>query len=161
MLSSTLKLTFVIFERACVPRETVYLVNINQTWVARGTVYLVNIGMATYEFNLGYLIGLTVAEGSFTADRQQPSFQFRLHEDNPEPIQRLIGVVGGVIYGPYNHNDRKYYVLMLRGPALWKAVEIFYQHLPYCKKRQQFIDWWKKHQTKLPPLPPELEEQTP
>jgi hypothetical protein len=115
--------------------------------------------MPTQEFDLGYLIGLTVAEGSFTADRQQPSFQFRLHEENPEPLQRLTKVIGGVIYGPYNHSDRKYYVLMLRGPALWRAVEIFYEHLPYCKKRLQFIEWWKKHQAKLPPLPPELEGQ--
>ena len=116
--------------------------------------------MPNQDFDLGYLIGLTVAEGSFTADRQQPSFQFRLHEENPEPIQRLTRVIGGVVYGPYNHNDRKYYVLMLRGPALWKAVEIFYRHLPSCKKRTQFMEWWKKHQAKLPPLPTELEEET-
>ncbi len=157
ILSSTHRSIAVVNELTCVARETVYLVNINRRLVARETVYLVNIDMPTPEFDLGYLIGLTVAEGSFTADRQQPSFQFRLHEENPEPLQRLTKVIGGIIYGPYNHNDRKYFVLMLRGPALWRAVEIFYEHLPYCKKRLLFIEWWKKHQAKLPPLPSELE----
>ena len=114
--------------------------------------------MSSQDFELGYLIGITVAEGSFTADRQQPSFQFRLHEEDPEPIQRLTRIIGGVIYGPYNHNNRRYFVFMLRGPALWKAVEIFNTHLPQCKKRKQFLEWWNKHQAKLPPFPNELKE---
>jgi hypothetical protein len=128
--------------------------------VARETVYLVNISMALDAFDLGYLMGLAVGEGSFTGDKQQPAFQLRMTEEDPEPIRRVNRLIGGSVYGPYNHSERRYFVLMLRGPALWRATTLFYDHLPNCKKRRLFLEWWRKYQAKLPPLPPELENRS-
>jgi hypothetical protein len=127
--------------------------------VARETVYLVNIGMALDAFDLGYLMGLAVGEGSFTGDKQQPAFQLRMTEEDPEPIRRVNRLIGGSVYGPYNHSERRYFVLMLRGPALYRATTMFYDHLPNCKKRRLFLEWWLKYRAKLPPLPPELENR--
>jgi hypothetical protein len=95
--------------------------------VARETVYLVNISMALDAFDLGYLMGLAVGEGSFTGDKQQPAFQLRMTEEDPEPIRRVNRLIGGSVYGPYNHSERRYFVLMLRGPALWRATTLFYE----------------------------------
>jgi hypothetical protein len=114
--------------------------------------------MALDAFDLGYLMGLAVGEGSFTGDKQQPAFQLRMTEEDPEPIRRVNRLIGGSVYGPYNHSERRYYVLMLRGPALWRATTLFYDHLPNCKKRRLFLDWWRKYRAKLPPLPAELHD---
>ena len=128
--------------------------------VSRETVFLVNIkAMALTDFDLGYIMGLMIGEGSFTGDKEQPALQLRLKEDDPEPLKRLNRLLGGSIYGPYNHSERRYYVWMLRGAALWKATELFYQHLPNSRKRRQFLEWWQKYAHKLPKLPNELQNQ--
>ena len=113
--------------------------------------------MALTDFDLGYIMGLMIGEGSFSGDKEQPALQLRLKEDDPEPLKRLNRLLGGSIYGPYNHSERRYYVWMLRGVALWKATELFYQHLPNSRKRRQFLEWWQKYAHKLPELPIELQ----
>jgi hypothetical protein len=112
--------------------------------------------MALSDFDLGYIMGLMVGEGSFTGDKEQPALQLRLKDDDPEPLKRLNRLLGGNIYGPYNHSERRYYVWMLRGAALWKATELFNLHLPNSRKRRQFLEWWQKYAKKLPPLPPDI-----
>ena len=105
------------------------------------------------DFDLGLLMGLVIGEGSFTGDKAQPAFQLKFKDDNPEPIRRVHRLVGGALYGPYNHSDRSYYLLLVRGPALWNLSKLFLEHLPNCKKRNQMLEWWQKYQDKLPPLP--------
>jgi hypothetical protein len=113
--------------------------------------------MALTDFDLGYVMGLMVGEGSFTGDKEQPSLQLRLNDDDPEPLKRLSRLLGGKIYGPYHHGGRSYGMWMLRGAGLWKATEMFYAHLPKSKKRTLFLEWWKKYAHKLPPIPEELQ----
>ena len=103
------------------------------------------------DFELGFLIGMTMAEGSFTGDRTQPAFQIKHRDDNPEPIRRIHRIVGGVVYGPYNHGQRSYHLLLVRGPALWNLTSVFDEHLPSSRRRDQFQVWWEKYQAKLPP----------
>jgi hypothetical protein len=54
-------------------------------------------------FDLGYVIGLIVGEGSFTGDRRDGCLTVKLHEEDPEPSERLKQVFGGRVYGPYAH----------------------------------------------------------
>jgi hypothetical protein len=54
-------------------------------------------------FDLGYVIGLIVGEGSFTGDRRDGCLTVKLHEEDPEPLERLKQVFGGRVYGPYAH----------------------------------------------------------
>jgi hypothetical protein len=117
--------------------------------------------MAVSEFDLGYVMGLMVGEGSFSGDKEQPALQLRLKEDDPEPLRKLNRILGGNVYGPYSHGERSYFVWLLRGPALWRATELFYKHLPNSRKRKQFLEWWQKYAHKLPPLPPEFQIKEP
>ena len=149
----------ICFTRNCFPVKQVSIQPEDKS-VSRETVFLVNIEvMALTDFDLGYIMGLMIGEGSFTGDKEQPALQLRLKEDDPEPLKRLNRLLGGSIYGPYNHAERRYYVWMLRGAALWKATELFYQHLPNSRKRRQFLEWWQKYAHKLPTLPVELQNQ--
>ena len=109
--------------------------------------------MTQDNFDTGFLIGLTVAEGSFTGDKQQPALQYRFPSDDLEPLRRLNRIIGGAVYGPYHHGERSYTTLVLRGPALYRAAQLFFDHLPPSKKRRQLLEWWQKHAERLPPLP--------
>jgi hypothetical protein len=90
-------------------------------------------------------MGLVVGEGSFTADRQQPYLQVKLHARDPFPLRHLAEQLGGRVYGPYQHQTRRYYTWLLRGPALRAAVPIFREYLPESWKREQFERWLRDH----------------
>jgi hypothetical protein len=97
------------------------------------------------EFDIGYIMGLVVGEGSFTADRQQPYLQVKLHVRDPFPLRHLADTLGGRVYGPYRHQTRHYYTWLLRGPALKSAIPIFQHYLPESWKREQFERWLANH----------------
>jgi hypothetical protein len=90
-------------------------------------------------------MGLVVSEGSFTADRQQPYLQLKLHARDPFPLRFLSDRLGGRVYGPYQHQGRNYFTWLLRGPALRAAVPLFRSHLPESWKREQFERWLARH----------------
>ena len=90
-------------------------------------------------------MGLVVGEGSFTADRQQPFLQIRMHARDPFPLRYLSDRLGGRVYGPYHHQDRHYYTWLLRGPELREAIPLFRDHLPESWKREQFERWLDRH----------------
>jgi hypothetical protein len=100
---------------------------------------------AVGEFDLGYAMGLIVAEGSFTGDRQQPSLEVKLHRRDMEPLEHLQRMLGGRIFGPYARGGRNLYAYMLRGRELREAVPILTQHLPQSWKRIQFEEWRAKY----------------
>ncbi len=90
-------------------------------------------------------MGLVVGEGSFTADRQQPYLQVKLHARDPFPLRFLSDRLGGRVYGPYHHQGRNYFTWLLRGPELRAALPLFREHLPESWKREQFERWLDRH----------------
>jgi hypothetical protein len=97
------------------------------------------------QFEIGYIMGLVVSEGSFTADRQQPYLQVKMHARDPFPLRFLSEQLGGRVYGPYNHQGRHYFTWLLRGSELRNALPIFREHLPESWKREQFDRWFDRH----------------
>lgn len=92
-------------------------------------------------------MGLVVGEGSFTADRQQPYVQVKLHARDPFPLRFLADRLGGRVYGPYTHQGRNYFTWLLRGPDLRRALPLFRDYLPESWKREQFERWLHRHQS--------------
>jgi hypothetical protein len=90
-------------------------------------------------------MGLVVGEGSFTADRQQPYLQVKLHARDPFPLRFLSDRLGGKVYGPYDHGGRHYFTWLLRGPDLKRAIPLFRDFLPESWKREQFEHWLDRH----------------
>jgi hypothetical protein len=97
------------------------------------------------EFEIGYIMGLVVGEGSFTADRQQPYLQVKMHARDPFPLRFLSERLGGRVYGPYQHQGRNYFTWLLRGPDLRAALPLFRDYLPESWKREQFEHWLDRH----------------
>lgn len=90
-------------------------------------------------------MGLIVGQGSFTGDRQQPSLEIKSHRRDVEPLEHLQRVLGGRIFGPYDHSGRHLYAYMLRGRELKHAVPLLLQYLPSSWKRVQFESWRAKY----------------
>ena len=90
-------------------------------------------------------MGLVVGEGSFTADRQQPYLQVKMHARDPFPLRFLAERLGGRVYGPYQHQGRNYFTWLLRGSDLRAALPLFRDHLPESWKREQFERWTERH----------------
>jgi hypothetical protein len=97
--------------------------------------------IALTEFEIGYIMGLVVGEGSFTGDRKTPCLALKLQLEDHEPLVRLHILLGGRIYGPYNHGGRRYRIWKLRGKDLIKALPLFRKYLPASRKRTQFECW--------------------
>ena len=106
------------------------------------------------DFEIGYIIGLIVGEGSFTGDKYQPSLQLRMQHTDPEPVRYVWQIIGGNIFGPYTHGGRTYTFVIVRGEDLKDALQLFYNHLPECRKRRLFLEWWVKWHSmgQLPPV---------
>jgi len=101
------------------------------------------------EFDIGYVMGLVVGEGSFTGDRKQAALQVKMHERDPYPLFHLQRLLGGRVFGPYDHGQRRYYVYSLRGVELMHAIPLFKEHLPGGWKRDQFERWLEKYKDHL------------
>jgi hypothetical protein len=108
------------------------------------------------DFEIGYIVGLIVGEGSFTGDKHQPSLQLRMQHTDPEPIKYVWQIIGGNIFGPYTHGERTYTFVIVRGDDLKDSLELFYNHMPECRKRRLFLEWWAKWHS-LGQLPPPYE----
>ena len=113
-----------------------------------GTTHYVR-RVTTPEFALGYAIGLLVGAGSFTADRRQPTLSVKVPERDRAPLDHLQGVFGGSIFGPYRHGERRYYMYLLRGPALRSSIPLLLEHMPVGWKRDQLLAWVAKHASLL------------
>jgi hypothetical protein len=57
--------------------------------------------------------------------------------------------LGGTIYGPYNHQKRKYRALFVRGADLAKAIPVFDNYLPKSHKRDQFSAWLEHERVRV------------
>jgi hypothetical protein len=71
------------------------------------------------QFECGLLAGLLVGECHFGGDGRQPHVTLRMHVRH-EAIFRWLERTfpGGRVYGPYNHDGRRYFQWMARGPFL-------------------------------------------
>ncbi|WP_266363070.1 hypothetical protein [Tellurirhabdus rosea] len=98
------------------------------------------------EFKMGYAFGLLVGEGCFTGAKGKPTVAVKLHADDPKPLALLMEVFGGVLHGPYCHQNRNYYLWQLRGIPLRKSMPIIEAHLPESRKREQYQQWVIKYQ---------------
>lgn len=78
------------------------------------------------EFDAGVLVGLLVGEGHFGGDGRQPQVTLRMHVDHKAVFDWLVArVPGGKLYGPYDHDGRRYYQWMVRGTYLREAFVPF------------------------------------
>ena len=71
------------------------------------------------QFEEGLLLGLLIGEGHFGGDGRQPQVTLRMHVRHQalfEWIERTFP--GGRLYGPYNHDGRRYFQWMARGAYL-------------------------------------------
>jgi hypothetical protein len=101
-------------------------------------------------FKLGYAMGLIVGEGSFTADRKQPALSLKMHERDPLPFQLLRHVLRGRVYGPNHHQERQYFLYLLRGRDLEAALPLFDRYLPSSHRREQYDRWRTTHFPHIP-----------
>jgi hypothetical protein len=71
------------------------------------------------QFEVGYLIGILVGEGHFGGDGRNAQVTLRMHVRH-EAIFRWLERTfpGGRLYGPYNHDGRRYFQWMARGTFL-------------------------------------------
>ncbi len=95
-------------------------------------------------FSVDYVMGLIVGERSFTGDKKKPCIGLKLHKNDPIPLNAVQKLLGGRIYGFYDHDRRKYRMLLVRGKDLKSAVDLIERKLPQSRKRELFIDWRKK-----------------
>jgi hypothetical protein len=71
------------------------------------------------QFEEGLLLGVLIGEGHFGGDGRQPQVTLRMHVRHHalfEWIERAFP--GGRLYGPYNHDGRRYFQWMARGAFL-------------------------------------------
>ncbi|MBA2607556.1 MAG: hypothetical protein H0U92_01295 [Actinobacteria bacterium] len=78
------------------------------------------------EFDAGFIVGLLVGEGHFGGDGRQPQVILRMHVDHKAVFDWVVDrVPGGRLYGPYEHDGRRYYQWMVRGTYLREAFVPF------------------------------------
>lgn len=71
------------------------------------------------DYERGVVIGLLVGEGSFGGDGRQPQVTLRMHVRHERLFAWLQELFPRCkLYGPYNHDGRRYYQWMARGAAL-------------------------------------------
>jgi hypothetical protein len=91
-------------------------------------------------------MGLLVGEGCFTNNGSIPSITLKLHERDPLPIEAVRALLGGTVYGPYNHVGRSYRILLIRKTdEIIRATKICMKHMPESHKRTQMIEWITNH----------------
>ena len=83
-------------------------------------------------FAHGLLLGVLIGEGHFGGDRLQAQVTLRMHVRHKPLLDWLLDwCPGGRIYGPYEHNGRRYYQLMVRGNALRYRLIPLLESLPW------------------------------
>ena len=71
----------------------------------------------------GLIAGLLIGEGHFGGDGRYPHITLRMHVRHESLFNWLAGRFPRTrLYGPYNHDGRRYYQWMARGPALAEDV---------------------------------------
>jgi len=96
------------------------------------------------EFTKGYIVGLMVIQAYFVIDSQQPYIGMKLSVDDPNPLFLLQDELGGKVYGPYNHNERRYWLWRLYSKDdIPEAIVFLDRYLPRGQKRNKYVEWKK------------------
>jgi hypothetical protein len=75
------------------------------------------------ELERGLIVGLLVGEGHFGGDGKRPQITLRMHVRHEQIFHWLQRCFPrSRLYGPYNHDGRRYYQWMARGAALAEDV---------------------------------------
>jgi hypothetical protein len=82
-------------------------------------------------FERGFLVGLLVGEGYFGGHGRSPVIALKMHTDHAAVFAWLTRrLPGGHIYGPYEHNRRRYLFWFARGRFLRETlVPLLDEHL--------------------------------
>jgi hypothetical protein len=71
----------------------------------------------------GLIVGILIGEGHFGGDGKQPQITLRMHVRHVALFRWLEHCFPRArLYGPYNHDGRRYYQWMARGAALAEDV---------------------------------------
>ena len=83
-------------------------------------------------FEAGLVLGLLIGEGSFGGDGRQAQAVLRMHVRH-EPLFRWLKVrfPYARLYGPYNHDGRRYFQFMWRGVHLKYGLMPLLEALPW------------------------------
>ena len=75
------------------------------------------------ELEIGLLVGILIGEGHFGGDGRQPQITLRMHVRHEDLFRWLErSFPRARLYGPYNHDGRRYFQWMARGKALVEDV---------------------------------------
>jgi hypothetical protein len=84
------------------------------------------------DFDLGVVLGILIGEGHFGGDRTQPQITLRMHVRHRPLLDWILDRCPGArLYGPYEHAERNYYQLMIRGNALRHRIIPLLDSLPW------------------------------
>ena len=102
-------------------------------------------------------MGVLVGEGHFGGDGKQPQVTLRMHIRHEKLFRWLQEKIpGSKVYGPYNHNGRRYYQWMARGQALrGELLPILMRHFDILDDhvRQRIEDMIRKYRIEVLPQP--------
>jgi hypothetical protein len=85
-------------------------------------------------FELGVLLGILIGDGHFGGDRVQPQVTLRMHVRHKQLLEWLLDrCPGSRLYGPYEHDGRKYFQFMVRGDALRHRLVPLLDVLPWSE----------------------------
>lgn len=86
------------------------------------------------EFSCGVLLGVLIGEGHFGGDGRQPQVTLRMNVRHQRLFQWLTKKIpGSKLYGPYDHDGRRYFQLMVRGRALREFLIPVLDKLPIAE----------------------------
>ncbi|MBD5657770.1 MAG: hypothetical protein IAI50_21720 [Candidatus Eremiobacteraeota bacterium] len=84
------------------------------------------------EFDQGVLLGILIGEAHFGGDRTQPQITLRMHVRHGALLAWILDRCPGArLYGPYGHDGRNYFQLMIRGNALRHRLVPLLDALPW------------------------------
>ena len=85
-------------------------------------------------FGHGLLLGVLMGEGHFGGDRLQRQVTVKMHVRRKALLDWLLDRCPGArLYGPYEHDGRQFYQLMVRGNALRYRLIPLLDSLPWAE----------------------------
>jgi hypothetical protein len=93
---------------------------------------VIDLSANSLAFEEGLLLGIFIGEGHFGGDSHQPHINLKMHVRHEPLLARFQRMwPGSCLYGPYNHNDRRYFQRMFRCSVLRYRLIPFLAHLPW------------------------------
>ncbi|HEY2476904.1 MAG TPA: hypothetical protein VGI19_19135 [Candidatus Cybelea sp.] len=87
---------------------------------------------ALSDFEKGLILGLLIAQGHFGGDGKQPQITLKMHVRHERLLMWLNDRIRwSRLYGPYHHDGRDYFQLMIRGPALRAQLVPLLRAMPW------------------------------